>query len=328
MSELSDDDTETKSLILNENMIMALKRAAVTTPSTTTPDAAATQVISQEEKDLHAEAVVNTAEGKEPEVLDPEPEAEAEHRADVVNQAAEATSDNAEDAQAANAAEGTGKEPEVQVEERAVVVKSSGLPAKQSNTDRTKGAAAEFTKSMAEDGFEGMELTGMSFDRLKMHEGKFQLGSEELSLGEEIFVNIMSTRTIYVIRQHDGQKAEMYYSYDPDGATFTDGSSAEETKAEWLADGYGDADSPLQIKEYIEGMAQLVNREDEWNGHMVSMSIPPASKQRLSGAFAVGMRKFQCKAGDLIIKCTVGKKIGTGDEAFRPWVFTADSMMG
>ena len=222
MSELSDDETETTSLILNENLIMALKRAAVTaTPSTTTPDAAATQVISQEEKDLHAAAVVHTTEGKEPEVLEPEPEAEAEHRADVANQAAEATSDNAADAQAATAAEGAGKEPEVQAEERAVVVKPAGGAVKPSNAEQRKGAAADFSQQMAAEGFEGIELTGMSFDRLKMHEGKFQLGSEELSLGEEIFVNVMSTRPVYVVRQHDGQKAEMYYSYDPDGATFT-----------------------------------------------------------------------------------------------------------
>lgn len=312
---------------------MALKRAVVTeTTTSVTPEDKATLAAQAE---ATSAVVENEPEGAQVEgaVVDKEPEVKAaevvEAQVEAQVQTAEVKSDAAAEAQAGKEPETKPRESEVQPEEvqlKQVVVKPSGNTAV-ANSDRTKGAAAEFTKNMAEQGFEGMELTGMSFDRLKMHEGKFQLGSEEISLGEEIHVNIMSTRNIYVVRQHSGQKAEMYYSYDADGENFTDGSSAAETRAEWLDDGYGTADEPLQIKQYIEGMAQLVKREDEYEGHMVSLSIPPASKQRLSGAFAVGMRKFGCLAGDLIIKCSVGKKIGTGDEAFRPWLFAADDKM-
>lgn len=193
--------------------------------------------------------------------------------------------------------------------------------------EKTKGVMAAFGQEMAAEGFEGMELTGMSFDRLKMHEGKFQLGSEETDMGDTIYVQVMSTREIFVVRQHDGEDSPMYYSYDPAGRTLSDGSSAADTLEKWLDDGYGEGtENPLQIKTYIEGMAMLVKRDDEYASHMVSLSIPPASKSRLAGAFAVGRQRFGVGPGQLVVKCVVGKKVGSGSTAFRPWIFTADSI--
>ena len=189
---------------------------------------------------------------------------------------------------------------------------------------KPSNAMANFSKEMAEEGFEGMVLTGQSFDRVKQHEAMFQLGSEEISLGDRIEVQIMSTQNIYIVRQFKGDKgAEIYYSYDPQGATKADGSSAADTLAEWLDDGYGDEEHPLDIKCYTEAMAMLVNRTDEYNEQIVMLSIPPASRSRLAGAFAVGRQIFKAGPSNLIIECKVGKKIGTGDEGWRPWLFKA-----
>jgi len=188
---------------------------------------------------------------------------------------------------------------------------------------KANSAMSTFTQEMADEGFEGMQLTGMSFDRVKLHEAKFQLGSEDTSLGEVIEVQIMGTRNIYIVRQYKGNGAEIFYSYDPKGLTKSDGSSAQETLAEWLEDGYGTPDAPLEIKRYIEGMAMLVNRTDEHEGLIVSLSIPPASTDRLAGAFAVGRQLYKAAPANLIIQCKVGSKIGTGEEAFRPWIFKA-----
>lgn len=188
---------------------------------------------------------------------------------------------------------------------------------------KANNAMANFTEEMAAEGFEGMNLTGMSFERVKLHEAMFQLGSEDTSLGERIEVQVMSTRNQYIVRQYKGNGAEIFYSYDPKGLTKTDGSSAEETLAEWREDGYGVEGAPLEIKRYIEAMAILVNRDDEHEGLVVSLSIPPASTDRLAGAFAVGKQMFKAGPSNLIIECKVGKKIGTGEEAFRPWIFKA-----
>lgn len=216
------------------------------------------------------------------------------------------------------------KAPEVEVvaEQKEVAVQPAANTAVVAQ-GKVNNAMANFSQEMAEEGYEGMNLTGMSFDRVKLHEAKFQLGSEDISLGEIIEVQIMSTRNIYIVRQHDGNGAEIFYSYDPAGKTKTDGSSAQDILDEWKEDGYGTEDAPLQIKRYIEAMAMLVNRTDEHDGLIVSLSIPPASTDRLAGAFAVGRQMFKAAPSNLVIQCKVGNKIGTGEEAFRPWIFKA-----
>lgn len=296
---------------------MALKRAAA--PVTENTKANTAEVVNETGKGVEAQASTTV------EVKDDAPLV-----GEVVTQADEAVNT---DAQTAAAAKTVKVEVEVEVElkpevapeevkpkEVAVKPESTGVA---TNAERQATAAEQFTKTMAEQGYEGLQITGMSFDRLKLHEAKFQLGSEEISLGEQLDLVVLSTRNIYVVRQFAGEGAEMFYSYDKQGRTQSDGTSAQDTLDKWLDEGYGTPDEPLDIKEYIEAMSQLKNRDDEYNDHMVSLSIPPASKARLSGAMAVGLRKFQCDPADLVIRCSVGKKVGTGDKAFRPWNFTA-----
>lgn len=313
---------------------MALKRAAAPTEETLAAEkkaadakaAAASQV-----DDVKAEATTtettaaSDVKDDAPPVGDAKPEAEDEAAAATDAQSeAQPDAEPVAEAAAATEAEAAAK-PEVQPEEikpREVATVTEGAVAV-TNADRHASAAEQFTKSMAEQGYEGLTITGMSFDRLKLHEAKFQLGSEEVSLGEVLDLVVLSTRNIYVVRQFAGEGAEMFYSYDKFGKTLSDGTSAQDTLDKWKDDGYGTETDPLDIKEYIEAMSQLKNRDDEYMDHMVSLSIPPASKARLAGAMAVGLRKFKCDPADLVIRCSVGKKVGTGDKAFRPWNFTA-----
>lgn len=183
-------------------------------------------------------------------------------------------------------------------------------------------AMTNFKENMAKEGFEGLELTGMSFDRIKLHEGKFLLGSEEVELGTDVDCVIYSTRPIYVVRQSTDNDAEAFYSYDENGKTHTDGTSAHETLQEWLEDGYGTKEDPLDIRPYLEATAVLVNRDDEYEGEMVMLSVPPASKARLGGAAAQAYNRFKgAKLSEVVTRLTVGKKIGEGQKAFRPWLF-------
>ena len=288
---------------------MALRKAVISE----TPEA------TKELEDQPGSAVVN-----EPVV---EPVATVVEGKEAASKDADVKDDDGKDAEAVveTAAEQVQQEEpavEVVAELKQVAVQSAAnsavvVPHKANN------AMANFTQEMAEEGFEGMNLTGMSFERVKLHEAMFQLGSEDTSLGEKIEVQVMSTRNQYIVRQYKGNGAEIFYSYDPKGLTKTDGSSAEEILAEWREDGYGVEGAPLEIKRYIEAMAILVNRDDEHEGLVVSLSIPPASTDRLAGAFAVGKQMFKAGPSNLIIECKVGKKIGTGEEAFRPWIFKA-----
>lgn len=217
-------------------------------------------------------------------------------------------------------------EPEVVIvaEQKKVVVQPAAnsavvVPHKANN------AMANFTQDMADEGFEGLNLTGQSFDRIKLDEAMFQLGSEDINLGGVINVQIMNTRPIYIVRQFKGEGSEIFYSYDPKGQTKSDGSSAEDTLAEWRDDGYGEGEGnkPLEIKKYIEAMAMLVDRDDEHEGLIVSLSIPPTSTDRLAGAFAVGRQLYQAAPSNLIIQCKVGNKVAAKGGDFRPWIFKA-----
>lgn len=298
---------------------MALKRAAAPTETTQTN---AAEVVKETVKEVEANAAANATPDTSNDVKD-----DAPGQGELVNEASDANADAAPAKEAE--AEPEAAKPEVKPEVKPETVQPKEVAVKAENTgvatnaERQANAAEQFTQTMAAQGYEGLQITGMSFDRLKLHEAKFQLGSEEVSLGESLDLVVLSTRNIYVVRQYAGEGAEMFYSYHKDGSRFTDETSAQETLDKWLDEGYGTPDEPLDIKEYIEAMSQLKNREDEYFDHMVSLSIPPASKARLAGAMAVGLRKFQCDPADLVIRCSVGKKVGTGDKAFRPWNFTA-----
>lgn len=304
-------------------MIMALKRAAA--PTTETTQTTEAEVVKETVKEVEAKAAAEAKPDTSNDVKDDAPgQGELVNEADDTNAEAAPTKEvEAEvEPKADPVIEATPevKPEEVKAKEVAVKPENTGVA---TNAERQANASQQFTQSMAEQGYEGLAITGMSFDRLKLHEAKFQLGSEEISLGESLDLVVLSTRPIYVVRQFAGEGAEMFYSYHKDGSNFTDETSAQETLDKWLDEGYGTPDEPLDIKEYIEAMSQLKSRDDEYNDHMVSLSIPPASKARLAGAMAVGLRKFQCAPGDLVIRCSVGKKVGTGDKAFRPWNFAA-----
>jgi len=199
-----------------------------------------------------------------------------------------------------------------------VVAKAATAP---TVTEQRTNAMAQFSQEQAEAGFEGLDLTGMSFERIKLHEGSFKLGSEDTDIGNTFDCVIHSTRRLFVVRQSDDQNAETFYSYDPKGLTFTDGSSAAERLQEWAEDGYGTEDSPLDIKEYLEAMATLINRDDEHNDAMVMLSIPPASRAKLAGHAAQCQVRQHAMLNEIVTRCSVGKQVGEGTKKFRPWVF-------
>lgn len=175
----------------------------------------------------------------------------------------------------------------------------------------------DFSEKMAELGYEGLELSGMSFDRVKLHEGTFKLGAEEFDLGSSFDCSVLSSRRLYVVRQHTGQDAKTFYSYDSKGLTNIDGDSAEETLKEWAEEGYETPD----IKCYLEAVVTLVNRDDEHDGNIVVLSVPPASRKKLGVVIAQGMHKYKTVPENFIVKCQVGKQVGEGTKKFRPWIF-------
>jgi hypothetical protein len=293
---------------------MALRKAATTEVKTNATNIAAQEQEAQvkETVDQAQEAQVEQNSevqgGQEPEAaVERQPEAEAEQAQGV--EEAEPAAELEEE-----------PEPEVVAEQRQeVAVATASAPPAIAGTAGKSGAMAAFTADMADHGFEGLNVTGMSFDRIKLHEGRFKLGTEERDLGESFDCVLMGTRPIYIVRQYDGDDSPVYFSYDPKGDLLTDGSPATEIQAEWVEQGY--AKEEWDIKRYLEGMATLTNRDDDLQEHMVSLSIPPASTDRLSGACAVARQKFRQLPDQLVLNCKVGASIKKGNTTWRPWVF-------
>lgn len=179
-------------------------------------------------------------------------------------------------------------------------------------------ASSKFEQGMAEQGFEGLTLGGMSFEQIRLPgEGQFLIGQDDVELGKEFDCVIQSTRARYVVRQSDDQDAEMFYSYDPNGRTNTEGKDMSDLLQEWKDDGY----EVPEIKKYIEAMAIMVN-DDEREGSMVMLSIPPASTQKLSGFIAQQQFMKRQQPNEYITRCIVGKKVKSKNgSTFFPWTF-------
>ena len=189
------------------------------------------------------------------------------------------------------------------------------------NTELRKASTSQFLEEQEQAGFEGLDIGAFSFERIRLHEGKFLMGSEDSEVGKEFNFIALSTRALYIVRQDESQDAEMYYSYCPKGSTNSDGTSAQETLDKWLADGFGEKGNPLDIRRYLEVMAELVDRDDEYSGTMVSLSIPPSSVQRFSGMAFQAARMHRRSLDQVVISASVGAKAGEGSKAFRPWNF-------
>lgn len=189
-------------------------------------------------------------------------------------------------------------------------------------SERKDQSIKSFVQAQAEMGYEGLEVGAFSFDRVKLASGEFLLGSDEESIGKEFNFITLSSRNIYIVaRSADEDETEMYYSYCEKGLTKTDGTSAEETLNEWKEDGYGVEGSPISIKKYMEVMAELVDRDDEHEGCMVSLSLPPSALQRFGGVSFQAGRRYNTHIGGVVLEASVGKRAGEGKKAWNPWNF-------
>lgn len=188
-------------------------------------------------------------------------------------------------------------------------------------TAKHESSIKAFQAEQAELGYEGLEIGAFSFDGIKLHEGQFKLGADETELGQEFEFITMSTRNRYVVRQGEFNDAETFYSYSADGSTLTDGSSSAAILEEWKEDGYGTEDSPLDIRKYLEVMAEIIVDDEEHNGSIVNLSIPPSSLQRFGGAARIAKARYRAILGEVVIRASVGSKVGEGQKAFRPWNF-------
>lgn len=209
---------------------------------------------------------------------------------------------------------------EEQVENEVAVVEEQTTEVATAAEKRESGVQA-FLSEQAEMGYEGIEVGAFSFDRIKLSEGKFLIGTDEVELGEDFKFTILATRSMYIVSQAAGEDSEVFYSYSADGSTKIDGSSSSDILDEWKEDGFGTEDSPLVIKKYLEVMVELIDRDDEYDSAIACLQVPPTSLQRFGGIAFMAKQRFKTDVGGVIVEALVGSKVGSGQKAFRPWNF-------
>lgn len=175
---------------------------------------------------------------------------------------------------------------------------------------------SQFESGMAEDGFEGLTLGGLSFEQIRLPgEGQFLIGQDDEELGKEFDCVVQTTRSRFIVRQSDDDDAEMFYSYDPKGQYDTEGVDMTDTLQEWKEEGF---EKPV-IKKYLEVMAIMIDEGGDRDRMMVMLSIPPASVQKISGFFAQQQLRGRGKPNEYVTKFQVAKKVKKGNNSWFPW---------
>jgi hypothetical protein len=210
------------------------------------------------------------------------------------------------------------KQTEVEVMTEKVsteLAKVADQPVATTVTEQRQQGAKQFIEEMAAMGMEGIEIGGFSFDRIKLHEGRFKLGTDEIDLGDKFQFQVATSRNIFIIKRDNSADSEVYYSYDADGSTTTDGQPTSQ-RQEWIEDGY-----ETEVAKYLEVTGFLKGRDDEYDETPVTLSIPPSSIQRFGGKALEAKIKFGVTVDQVILEASVGSKVGEGQKAFRPWNF-------
>ena len=201
--------------------------------------------------------------------------------------------------------------------------------AEQRTAVATTGAGVSMADHLAvleQQGASGLLVDAMSFDRVKLHEGTFKVGDNDEELGKEINIKPMNIQAVHLFSRTDEEdEDEVFYSYDAQGRTDTAGNDTTGRLAEWAADGY---DKPA-VRTYQEVMAELVDRDDEWDGAIVNLSIPPASRNKFGGLVYITTRRQNCTMDQLVINCTPSEtRKSKGGKSYRRWVFKVARIEG
>lgn len=173
---------------------------------------------------------------------------------------------------------------------------------------------------LADHGFEGLEINFTSFETIILEKSSFASSSGR-KIKEDFVVRLQKTRNKFLFssKHPEQDDREACYSYNRN-ADKEDPEVMERIKAWQEQDGVG-----YEVKTYVEALAIMVDDKatGELNGEMVLLQIPPASIGKLSGHCAQQRLKGRGQPNEYDTIVGVGQKIGEGQKAFYPWVFSA-----
>lgn len=177
---------------------------------------------------------------------------------------------------------------------------------------------------LADEGFEGLELTGLSFPRIKLSNGQFQIGQDARPIGTTFKGVITETKPVYVFKNiADSDDAEVFYTYDKEGEYLSDGSSSEPIISEWLEKGYNPNEhtGKFPSQKYLEVVVVVTGSDDEEViGETVICQIPPASIARFSGYLVTATKRQRKAPSEFETQFKVGRLIKKSSSiSYTPW---------
>ena len=181
------------------------------------------------------------------------------------------------------------------------------------------GGAKAVLNSLAEAGFEGLDLDFSSFTSIVLNDGQFECSNGKVLDSKGFKCRITRTRKKYAFRSNhlEAKDVEVVYSYELTDASRPDSNVAKKI-AEWKADGH----DMKEVKEYLEvwGTMEDDMGDGEMNQSLVMISIPPTSKGRISGYLATEQMKGH-QPSDYITHFYRGEKVTKVDFPYYPWAF-------
>ena len=197
------------------------------------------------------------------------------------------------------------------------------MPATTGSSLPASNSAAGAIDELAQQGFAGLGLDFSSFVGIVLNGNFITTDNQEIDSRDGFGIRIQATRPKFAYRSNhvSDDDVEVVYSYDANAAK--DPHSPVSVKiAEWQQEG---ADVG-EVKEYLEVWGLMEDDGDlggTLNDQLVTLSIPPTSKGRLSGFLTTQFMKGHRNPTDFVTVCKAGKKIGGANvrHAFTPWAF-------
>jgi hypothetical protein len=235
---------------------------------------------------------------------------------------------------AAAQAEPVGAEPEVDVVLQGegpigttaqMPVQLSGHASVPMTTGPGKGSAAMVVQSMADDGMDGLDLGFGAFPIITLGtDGEFSSNDLGNLDPKEFNCIVMRSTAKYICKnglQDNDPKADFFYTtyhpnFAPNEPPLTGGGKPiEDILTEWKVQSW----TPVW-KKYVEVLVQIVGGDHD--GAVAMLSVPPTSISRLGGYIALQKMQHGLRQDQYITRVSVGAKITTAAQPFRPWSFS------
>lgn len=168
------------------------------------------------------------------------------------------------------------------------------------------------------DGFAGLDFGFGSFPVVSLQNtGQFE-SSEGGSLGNDFYATILGSVPKWIYKNDQkGPAEEFFYTFDRQFSMA--GEPIEDILLKWKGKGW-----KHEVKKYLDVQAQMVT-QDEDNGTLVLLSIPPTSITKLSGYMATVKGRHGKKVQEVVTHITLGEKVTKTQYPFHPWAFTYHS---